>query len=157
MKNGETEGGVWDGAYADLGAARERLRTAKTASEHQTVGLLCREALISAAQAVFDPLRHVQEGTSLPSPTDAKAGLAGYLVIELAGAANEEARRHAKAAVDLSYALQHKRTAGYRDGALCLEATSSTLNILAIVSGYSEREAGLTIAKIFSVELVASK
>lgn len=54
---------------------------------------------------------------------------------ELAGSANEEARGHAKAAVRLALALQHKRTADFRMAALCAEGTLSVVNLLAIVAG----------------------
>jgi hypothetical protein len=51
------------------------------------------------------------------------------------GATNEEARAHAKAAVRLALALQHKRTADFRTAALCAEGTVSVVNMLAIVAG----------------------
>jgi hypothetical protein len=70
-----------------------------------------------------------------PSDTDAKRMLEAYIMNELAGGRNEAARRHAKAALDLANDLQHRRTAGFRDAALCAEATSAVVNLLAIVSG----------------------
>jgi hypothetical protein len=42
---------------------------------------------------------------------------------ELRGSSNEEARAHAKAAVRLALALQHKRFADFRTAALCAEGT----------------------------------
>ena len=61
--------------------------------------------------------------------------LDAYIADNLAGSANEEARRHAKAALALAVALQHTRTADFRQAALCAEATASVINLLAIVSG----------------------
>lgn len=49
--------------------------------------------------------------------------------------ANEEARAHARAALRLALALQHKRTADFRIAALCAEATASVVNILAVLAG----------------------
>jgi hypothetical protein len=54
---------------------------------------------------------------------------------ELAGATNTEARAHAKAAIRLALALQHKRTADFRTAALCAEGTVSVVNMLAIIAG----------------------
>ncbi len=51
------------------------------------------------------------------------------------GSSNENVRRHAKAALKLAVELQHRRTADFREAALCLEATSSVTNIVAILAG----------------------
>ena len=41
----------------------------------------------------------------------------------------------AKAALDLTNELQHKRTAAFRQAALCAESTASVVNLIAIISG----------------------
>ena len=61
--------------------------------------------------------------------------LEAYLDKELAGGANKIARQHARAALDLANELQHRRTAIFRQAALCAEATASVVNLIAIVSG----------------------
>jgi hypothetical protein len=68
-------------------------------------------------------------------PALQKRLLDSIFAAELRGSANEEARAHAKAAVKLALALQHKRTADFRMAALCAEATSSVINLLAVLSG----------------------
>lgn len=125
----------WAKVDRTLDEARSRLAEAKTEEQFQAVGLLCREALISVAQVVYDPTRHPSADEVAPSETDAKRKLDAYLNAELAGSSNEAARRHAKAALDLANDLQHRRTATLRDAALCAEATTSTINIIGIVSG----------------------
>jgi hypothetical protein len=99
------------------------------------VGLLCREALISLSQAVYDSAQHAPLDGIAPSATDAKRMLDGYITAELQGGSNEEARRHVRSALDLALALQHRRTAGFRDAAICAEATTAVTNLVAIVSG----------------------
>jgi len=114
---------------------RDRLASATSEEQFQAVALLCREALISLAQAVFDPNRHpILDGT-VASRTDAKRMLEAYLAVELGGSGNEEARKHARSALELAVAIQHRRTAGFRDAALCTEATTSVINVIAIISG----------------------
>lgn len=54
---------------------------------------------------------------------------------DLKGSESKEARAHARAAVNLSLALQHKRTADFRMAALCAEGTLSVVNMLAILAG----------------------
>jgi hypothetical protein len=114
---------------------RQRLERASSEEQFQAVGLLCREALISLAQTVFDPSRHKIIDDVEVSPTDAKRMLEAYLAAELAGGENKVARQHARAALDLANELQHKRTADFRQAALCAEATAAVINLVAIMSG----------------------
>lgn len=125
----------WPRVDRQMSEVRVRLREATTEEQYQAIGLLCREALISVAQAVYIPERHPSPDGVSPSPTDAKRMLEAFLAVELAGSANEEARSHAKAALKLAVALQHNRTADFRTAALCAEATVSVTNIIGIVSG----------------------
>ncbi|MDD3029388.1 MAG: hypothetical protein PHS57_03790 [Alphaproteobacteria bacterium] len=123
----------WQKVDRQLQQAKSTLFSAHSEEDFQTVGLLCRETLISVAQEVFDPACHsISDGVSV-SPTDATRMLQAVLDFELKGNANEDARKHAKAAFQLSLALQHKRTADYRMAALCLEATASVTNLIAIL------------------------
>jgi hypothetical protein len=125
----------WTKVDREIDGIRSTLETASNEEEFQTVGLLCRETLISLAQAVYDPELHVAPNGINPSATDAKRMLEVYISRELAGGSNEEARRHARAALDLANNLQHRRTASFRDAALCAEATTAVVNLIAIVSG----------------------
>jgi len=110
------------------------LDQAKHEEEFQTVGLLCRECLISLAQAVFDPTKHIPDKGTQPSETDAYGMLELYFSCEFSGSENEALRRHAKAALVLANSLQHKRKARHIDAALCSEATRTVVNIVAITS-----------------------
>ncbi len=103
--------------------------------DYQTVGLMCREAIISLAQAVYCPDSHKSVDGVKPSETDAKRMLENYITSELAGSPNEEIKRYAKNAYQLSVVLQHRRNANFRQAALCVEATRSLINIMAIISG----------------------
>src|SRR5690606_22218357 len=98
-------------------------------------GLLCRECLISLAQAVFDRERHHSDDGVNVSDTDAYRMLEAYFRSEFAGSEHEALRGHAKASLTLANRLQHKRTAKYKDAALCAEATRTVVNIVAITSG----------------------
>ena len=66
----------------------------------------------------------------------------GSLVVSSSvnGNSNEEIRRFAKASINLANNLQHKRTANFRDAALCAEATNSIVNIIAILTGRRDIE-----------------
>jgi len=118
---------------------RHGLREARTEEQFQAVGHMCRETLITVAQAVYCRERHPPVDGTEPSATDAKRMLEAFFAVELAGATNADARKHARAAFDLANGLQHDRAAEFRDAALCAEATLSVIRIVAIVSGRRER------------------
>jgi len=113
----------------------QALQTAADEEDFQAVGLWCREAVISLAQAVYDPELHPSVDGTDPSKTDAKRMIENYIAAELAGGSNEELRSYSKSAHKLASALQHRRNAYFREAALCVEATRSIINIIAIVSG----------------------
>lgn len=125
----------WEKVDRGLIEIKKRIAQAATEEQFQAVGLLCREVLISLAQLVYDPGRHPSSDGVPPSPTDAKRQLDAYFAVELSGSTNEAARRHARASLDLANDLQHRRTAAFREAALCAEATTSVVNIVAIISG----------------------
>ncbi len=125
----------WTRVDRTVSELRDRLAAATNEEHFQAVGLLCREALISVAQAVYLREKHRSGDGISPSETDAKRMLEAYITSELGGGTNDEARKHTRSALDLAIHLQHKRTASFRDAAMCVEATTATINIVAIVSG----------------------
>lgn len=125
----------WERVDRTLAKAHDRLRSAKHEEDFQTVGLLCREILISLGQAVFEPAVHSTEDGVMPSSTDGGRMIEAFLRTAASGGSNENVRKHARAALSLAAELQHKRTADFRGAALCLEATSSITSIVAILSG----------------------
>ncbi len=84
---------------------------------------------------MFDRTAHTTADGTVPSDTDAGRMIEGFLLNAASGGGNENVRRHARASLQLAVELQHKRTADFRAAALCLEATSSITNIIAILSG----------------------
>lgn len=132
----------WSKVDRQIQEARFRLDAAATEEQFQGVGLLCREVLISVAQEIHDPQRHMPIDEKKPSETDAKRMLEAIFETELAGSGNGEARTQAKAAVSLALALQHKRSADFKTAALCVEGTFCVVNMLAIVTGRRGARAG---------------
>jgi hypothetical protein len=125
----------WARVDRNVTEVRKRLETAITEEQFQAVGLLCRETLISLAQAVYDPEQHPSPDGVPPSATDAKRMLDAYTAVAFAGSAHERIRKHARAAYDLAAHLQHRRTASFRQAAACTEATTSIVNLIAIMAG----------------------
>lgn len=129
----------WERVDRAVEKARRRMESARHEEDYQTVGLLCREVMISLGQAVYDPALHAPPDGVTPSTTDAGRMIEAFFLQAAPGGVNENVRRHARAALQLAVELQYKRTADFRAAALCLEATSSTANIVAILSGQRDR------------------
>jgi len=125
----------WARVDRGLGEIRRQLEQAKTEEQFQAVGLHCREVIISLAQQVYDPEKYPTLDGVKASETDAKRMLDAYLAVELAGGPNEQARKHARASLDLANQLQHRRTAIFREAAMCAEATTALVNVVSIVAG----------------------
>ena len=123
----------WEKVDRQIKAAQDHLRTSDTEEHFQAVGLLCREALITVCQEVYDSQRHGTRNGVVPSSTDVERMLEAFFDSELPGKTNEDARAYSKAALRLTLALQHKRSADFRMAALCVEATVSAVNILALL------------------------
>jgi hypothetical protein len=130
----------WARVDRNVDKINNALAYAENEEDFQTVGLLCREAIISLAQAVYDSTKHSSVDGVSPSNTDAKRMLENYIAAELAGSSNETHRKFAKTTVQLAVDLQHKRTASFREAALCAEATRAIINTIAIMSGQRDPE-----------------
>lgn len=125
----------WVRVDRNVDKINEALAKAKSEEDYQSVGLLCREAIISLAQAVYNPQEHGTLDGVIPSETDATRMLESYLSKQLSGQSNEGQRRFAKTAYKLAVELQHRRTATFREAALCVESTRAIINIIAIIAG----------------------
>lgn len=125
----------WERVDRAISKAKAQLSSAKHEEDFQHVGLLCREVLISLGQAVYDPTVHSSVDGIQPSPTDAGRTIEAFIAHVAAGSSNENVRRHVRTSLKLAVELQHGRNADFRDAALCLEATSSVTNSVAILAG----------------------
>lgn len=125
----------WVRVRRSVDGMNDRLLTAETEEDFQAVGLLAREALISLAQAVYDPQAHPSGDGVVPSSTDSKRMLDAYVAAVLPGAGAEEARRFVRSAVALADALQHRRSAAKIDGDLCTAAVESVISFIEVLSG----------------------
>jgi len=103
--------GLFERLDRTMKEASERSETATTEEQFQAIGLLCREALITLAQAVYNPQRHPTTDGVEPSETDVKRMLDAFLASELDGPDHRSARAHARSAVDMAVQLQHPLSA----------------------------------------------
>lgn len=131
----------WERVDVSIGEIRSKLFSSILEEDYQTIGLSCREVIISVAQLLFDPDHHKTIDGVKPSSTDAKRMLEAYIDSEFSGASYKLLRKCVKASYDLVNELQHKRTADFTSAAFTFEATISTVNLLAIISGKKSREA----------------
>ena len=124
----------WERVDRGLSKARAQLDRASAEEDFQAIGLVCREVLISLAQAVYDPAEHPTLDGIQASPTDASRMLEAYVAKVFPGSSNKEVRAHARASLALALNLQHRRTATRQLAAMCLEATASTAAVVSIIA-----------------------
>jgi hypothetical protein len=129
----------WDRVDRALTKARRVLETASHEEDFQSVGLLCREVLISVGQSVYKPDIHSPSDGMIPSATDANRMIEAFFIAAAAGSSNEAVRRYAKSSLQLAVELQHRRSADFRVASLCLEATSSVVHTVAILGGRHDK------------------
>lgn len=99
--------------------------------------MLCREVIISLAQAVFNPLLHGQtdeKGVTI-SKTDANRMIGNYINVELSSSSNEELRAYAKSTNKLAQRLTHERNATKKDMLLTVASTLALINFIGIIEG----------------------
>lgn len=109
--------------------------TAKNEEDFQTIGLLCREILISLGKIVYDPARDGEfddNGTKIGN-ADAERMISAYIKTKLGGKHNKELRDYAKASKDIANQLTHKSTATRRDMLLAMSSTISLVNFIGIL------------------------
>ena len=124
----------WERVDRSLGKARAQLELASAEEDYQAVGLLCREVIISLAQAVFDPAIHKTIDGVEASKTDANRMLEAYVAHVFPGDSYKEVRAHNRASLALALNLQHRRTATQQLASLCVEATASTVAVVSIIA-----------------------
>lgn len=110
---------------------------ARNEEDFQQIGLLCREVIISLAQAVYDPFVHGEEDESgvRIGKTDAFRMIKNYFSVKLAGGSNDIYRKYAKSTNDLANMLTHKRDATPIDMQMSVSATISLINLIGILEG----------------------
>jgi hypothetical protein len=125
----------WTRTRRSLQKGVSALASASTEEECQAIGLLCRESVVTLAQAVTPPTGSQTDDGVDPSPSDAKRLLDAFIAGAAAGSSRDEERAFARACVTLASKLVHQRTATAREAALCLFATEATVRIVALMAG----------------------
>ncbi len=126
----------WERTQRTLLQFQQGLSTAETPEQCQAIGALARDALISLAQAVFEPTVHWHATDPPPSATDSKRQLEAYVAVAFAGGGKEEARSLVRSAVQLADALTHKRTATSKDARLAAVAAEAVIRLIAIAEDH---------------------
>ena len=123
----------WDRVDRAIYEMKKRIAVADTEEKFQAIGMLGREALITAAQQVFVAELHKTEDGVVPSNTDSKRMLDAYFMYVLSGPSNERYRKFAKSAIDLANHLTHDRMAEKSDAEMCIAAVTAVINLVRIL------------------------
>lgn len=125
----------WERLRRTVLKIKKESSSAYNEEDFQSVGLLCRECIISLAQAVYNPNIHGdtdEDGIKI-SNTDAVRMISNYLSKKLAGNKNEELRAYAKKTNKLANMLTHERNANKKDMMLTTSATIALINFIGIL------------------------
>ena len=125
----------WDRINRTVVKIKQDSVTARIEEDYQQIGLLCREVIISLAQAVYQPEVHGatdEEGITI-GKTDANRMISNYLTYKLAGSSNQELRTYAKNTNKLANLLTHKRDSSRKDMLMAVSATIALINFIGIL------------------------
>lgn len=125
----------WDRINRTVVKIKQDSVTARMEEDYQQIGLLCREVIISLAQAVFVPEIHGakdEDGKTI-GKTDANRMISNYLSYKLAGSSNQEIKTYAKNTNMLANMLTHKRDASRKDMLMSVSATIALINFIGIL------------------------
>ena len=125
----------WEKVKRAVETIKNDSRIARYEEDFQKVGVLCRDVIISLAQAVYNPSiygetddKGIQIGTN-----DAVRMLGNYINVSLKGSHNKEFRTYAKATNDLTNHLTHLRSATKKEMLLTMTATIALINFIGII------------------------
>ena len=116
---------------------KKAVSTASDIEDFQSIGLQCREVIISIAKTVYDANTHGEYSDDgiIIGESDAVRQLANYFKFNLKGKENEELRSYAKATNKISNVLTHRRTSTKKEMLLCVNATVALINFVGILEG----------------------
>jgi hypothetical protein len=110
-----------DGQVAQL---RRRLAAGRTSEDGQAIGLLCRDIMVTLADACHNPAVHGDVGASAVERLNA---VADYLA---PGEENQRLRKLLKATLDYANVVQHHRQGTLVEAGLVAEATVAAVNLM---------------------------
>lgn len=128
----------WDKIDESVSRMKDVLISANATADFQSVGMYCRELLISLAQVVFIKEKHPSPDGADIGCADSKRMLETYIHYCLHKRSKEREIKFAKAAIDFSNELAHNRTASNMDAELCYNAVLSTVHIIRVLSKYND-------------------
>ena len=125
----------WERIKRTIIKIKKDSNVAQNEEDFQAVGLLCREVIISLAQAVYNPLMHgtTDEKGVVIGNSDAVRMIGNYISAELNGSSNDELRAYAKNANKLANKLTHERNATKKDMLLTVTSTLALINFIGII------------------------
>lgn len=127
----------WEDIGRRMIKIKKAVSNASDIEDFQSIGLQCREVIISMGKTVYNPSIHgeTKEDGTIIGNSDAVSQLSNYIRHRLKGKENEELRSYAKATNKISNALTHGRTSSKTEMLLCVNATVALINFIGILEG----------------------
>ena len=118
-----------------VGKIRSNSLAANDVEDFQSIGVLCREVLVSLGQLVYNPALHGEDdetGTKI-GKADAERMFLAYFKYKLSGKHNKELRDYVKGVKGIANQLTNKDTSTRKDMLLTVSMTLSLINFIGIL------------------------
>jgi hypothetical protein len=120
----ESEVTGWAAVDGQVAQLRRRLAAGKTSEDVQAIGLLCRDIMVTLADACHHPEVHGDIGASA---VDRLNTVVNHLA---PGEENQRLRKLLKATIDYANVVQHGRQGTLVEAGLVAEATVAAVNLM---------------------------
>jgi len=122
-----------DGQVAQL---RRRLAVGRSPEDSQAVGLLCRDIMVTLADACHDPAKHGDVGASAVDRLNAVVDCLAP------GEENQRLRKLLKATIDYANVVQHRRQGTLVEAGIVAEAAVAAVNLVRRLTNAFEASQG---------------
>lgn len=124
----------WPRVDEKLAELRRHFSQARSEQDFRNIGNDCVIVLECLSATVYNSDRHLREGESEPPAGNTKQRLERYVKVELAGAANAELRKLARATIEFAQAVKHRGTGYRRDAGVAADSVIQLANIMRRIS-----------------------
>lgn len=125
----------WEAVDVAVGKLRESMAAATDVHDFKAVGHQCVTVLEILGREIFDPQRHLPDGTPQPSLNDFKRKVELVIDADARGSSFANVRKIAKAAYDQGHVVKHRSSPDAIDAGVSTDAVILLVSMLRRLSG----------------------
>jgi hypothetical protein len=136
---------LWYKVESNLRSARISFQTADSTEDFQSVGIQCRNTILSLSEAVME-YQQLEERFSI-SNQNVEIIFERFFNAQFTDSSKDQFRAYTKACLKMSNALQHDRTSTYLQATLCIEATAHLVSLVDTIISNEESQVKMRFKK----------